>query len=56
MQLNEKMLADILLNLSIPALNKMQEKANNAILKEKDILLLSPTGSGKTLAFLLAVL
>ncbi|MCX6337942.1 MAG: DEAD/DEAH box helicase [Bacteroidetes bacterium] len=34
----------------------MQEKANNAILKEKDILLLSPTGSGKTLAFLLAVL
>ncbi|MCX6299539.1 MAG: DEAD/DEAH box helicase [Bacteroidetes bacterium] len=34
----------------------MQEKANKAILKEKDILLLSPTGSGKTLAFLLAVL
>lgn len=56
MQLNEKRLADILLNLSIPALNKMQEKANKAILKEKDILLLSPTGSGKTLAFLLAVL
>ena len=56
MQLNEKRLADILLNLSIPALNKMQEKANKAILNEKDILLLSPTGSGKTLAFLLAVL
>ena len=56
MQLNEKWLADILSNLSIPALNKMQEKANKAILKEKDILLLSPTGSGKTLAFLLAVL
>jgi hypothetical protein len=34
----------------------MQEKANKAIIKEKDILLLSPTGSGKTLAFLLAVL
>jgi len=56
MQLNEKMLADILSNLSISALNKMQEKANKAIIKEKDILLLSPTGSGKTLAFLLAVL
>jgi superfamily II DNA/RNA helicase len=56
MQLNEKRLADILLNLSIPALNKMQEKANKVILNEKDILLLSPTGSGKTLAFLLAVL
>ena len=56
MQLNEKWLADILSNLSIPALNKMQEKAYKAILKEKDILLLSPTGSGKTLAFLLAVL
>ena len=33
----------------------MQETAQNRILNEPDILLLSPTGSGKTLAFLLPV-
>ena len=34
----------------------MQEAAETAILKNADVLLLSPTGSGKTLAFLLPVL
>lgn len=45
----------ILDKLSITALNQMQESAEKAILKEKDVLLLSPTGSGKTLAFLLPI-
>lgn len=47
---------NILLNLGINSLNKMQEAANDAIVNENNILLLSPTGSGKTLAFLLPVL
>ena len=34
----------------------MQEAACATIIKEKDILLLSPTGSGKTIAFLLPIL
>ena len=42
---------NVLLNLGIPSLNKMQEAAQKAILNEDNILLLSPTGSGKTLAF-----
>jgi superfamily II DNA/RNA helicase len=33
----------------------MQERAGEAILSNKEILLLSPTGSGKTLAFLLPI-
>ena len=46
---------NLLLNLGIENLNEMQEVAETAILKEANILLLSPTGSGKTLAFLLPI-
>ena len=46
---------DILLNLGIENLNDMQVTAQEAILSNNNILLLSPTGSGKTLAFLLPV-
>jgi Lhr-like helicase len=44
---------NILLNLGIESLNEMQEVAQDAILNDNNVLLLSPTGSGKTLAFLL---
>lgn len=44
-----------LAKLNITTLNAMQEAAEAAILKEREVLLLSPTGSGKTLAFLLPV-
>ena len=47
---------NILKNLGISQLNEMQEMAEDAILHENNILLLSPTGSGKTLAFLLPIL
>ncbi|MDR7212171.1 DEAD/DEAH box helicase [Flavobacterium piscis] len=47
---------NILSNLGIQSLNEMQEAAQDAILNENNVLLLSPTGSGKTLAFLLPVL
>ena len=46
----------ILENLGISQLNEMQEIAQETILNESNILLLSPTGSGKTLAFLLPIL
>ena len=46
---------NLLLNLGISSLNEMQEVAQNAILNDSNILLLSPTGSGKTLAFLLPI-
>lgn len=46
----------ILSNLGIDSLNGMQVAARHAIIKERNVLLLSPTGSGKTLAFLLPVL
>lgn len=46
---------NILLNAGIDKLNKMQLAAGEAILSDRDVLLLSPTGSGKTLAFLLPV-
>jgi len=46
----------ILSNLGIDSLNEMQIASRNAIIKEQNVLLLSPTGSGKTLAFLLPVL
>ncbi|RVT73961.1 DEAD/DEAH box helicase [Flavobacterium sufflavum] len=47
---------NILLNLGIESLNEMQQAAQEIILNENNVLLLSPTGSGKTLAFLLPVL
>ncbi|WP_066306879.1 DEAD/DEAH box helicase [Flavobacterium sp. TAB 87] len=47
---------NILSNLGISNLNKMQEVAQDTILNDNNTLLLSPTGSGKTLAFLLPVL
>jgi len=46
---------NLLLNLGIKSLNEMQEMAQDAILNDTNILLLSPTGSGKTLAFLLSI-
>ena len=46
---------NLLLNLGIESLNEMQEMAQDAILNDNNILLLSPTGSGKTLAFLLPI-
>ncbi|MDG2432291.1 DEAD/DEAH box helicase [Flavobacterium sp.] len=47
---------NILKNLGITQLNEMQDRAQDAILHDNNILLLSPTGSGKTLAFLLPIL
>lgn len=47
---------NILLNLGIESLNEMQQAAQETILNDSNVLLLSPTGSGKTLAFLLPVL
>lgn len=46
---------NMLFNLGIESLNEMQEVAQDAILNENNVLLLSPTGSGKTLAFLLPI-
>jgi len=46
---------NILLNLGIENLNEMQLAAQQTILTDNNILLLSPTGSGKTLAFLLPI-
>jgi superfamily II DNA/RNA helicase len=46
----------ILDNLKITALNKMQEAVLDAQRQAGDLLLLSPTGSGKTLGFLLSLL
>jgi superfamily II DNA/RNA helicase len=46
---------NILLNLGIENLNEMQIAAQETILNDNNILLLSPTGSGKTLAFLLPI-
>jgi len=46
---------NLLLNLGIDSLNEMQETAQETILNDANVLLLSPTGSGKTLAFLLPV-
>jgi ATP-dependent RNA helicase DeaD len=46
---------NILLNLGISAWNEMQVVAQESILDETNVLLLSPTGSGKTLAFLLPI-
>jgi superfamily II DNA/RNA helicase len=47
---------NILDKLSIEKLNAMQEEAQEAILSNAEIVLLSPTGTGKTLAFLLPVI
>lgn len=46
---------NILLNLGIDSLNEMQLSAQETILNDRNVLLLSPTGSGKTLAFLLPI-
>jgi superfamily II DNA/RNA helicase len=46
---------NILLNLGIESLNEMQVAAQETILNDNNVLLLSPTGSGKTLAFLLPI-
>ncbi len=46
---------NLLLNLGIESLNEMQIAAQETILNDSNVLLLSPTGSGKTLAFLLPI-
>jgi superfamily II DNA/RNA helicase len=46
---------NILLNLGIDSLNEMQLAAQETIVNDSNVLLLSPTGSGKTLAFLLPI-
>jgi superfamily II DNA/RNA helicase len=46
---------NLLLNLGIDSLNEMQLAAQETIVNDSNILLLSPTGSGKTLAFLLPI-
>ncbi len=46
---------NMLNNLGISALNEMQVAAQETILNDTNVLLLSPTGSGKTLAFLLPI-
>jgi len=47
---------NILEKLSIENLNAMQEEAQEVILSNPEIVLLSPTGTGKTLAFLLPII
>jgi superfamily II DNA/RNA helicase len=47
---------NILEKLNIEKLNVMQEEAEEAILSNPEIVLLSPTGTGKTLAFLLPII
>ena len=47
---------EILHKLGIFQLNQMQEDAQQAILSNDEIVLLSPTGTGKTLAFLLPII
>ena len=56
MSLKNASVNSILEKLNIKSLNEMQFKANAAIEKQNNILLLSATGSGKTLAFLLPLL
>ena len=46
---------NVLLNIGIEELNEMQIAAQETILNDTNVLLLSPTGSGKTLAFLLPI-
>jgi superfamily II DNA/RNA helicase len=46
---------NILLNLGFDQFNEMQIAAQEAILEENNVLLLSPTGSGKTVAFLVPI-
>jgi ATP-dependent RNA helicase DeaD len=46
---------NLLLNLGIENLNEMQVAAQETILSDANVLLLSPTGSGKTIAFLMPI-
>lgn len=47
---------NILEKLSIEKLNAMQEEAQETILSNPEIVILSPTGTGKTVAFLLPII
>ena len=55
MQAEQDLIATILSNLKIQALNEMQVAALEANKTHKDVVLHSATGSGKTLAFLLPI-
>jgi superfamily II DNA/RNA helicase len=46
---------NLLLNLGFDQFNEMQIAAQEAILEQNNVLLLSPTGSGKTVAFLVPI-
>ena len=46
---------NLLLNLGFDQFNEMQIAAQETILEENNVLLLSPTGSGKTVAFLVPI-
>lgn len=48
--------SSILSHFNIKELNEMQKATSVAILKQNDVVLISPTGSGKTLGFLLPIL
>lgn len=56
MHKNTFSIQEVLKNLKISALNKMQEDTLAAFNKTNDLVLLSPTGSGKTLGYLLPIL
>lgn len=52
----KRLIEEILSNLGIEELNRMQKESLESLSEEKDMVLLSPTGSGKTIAYLLPVL
>lgn len=53
---HHRSVADILKKMEVSQLNPMQLEADNAILNNNEVVLLSPTGTGKTLAFLLPII
>ncbi len=56
MNAQEKHIQTLIKSYGIEALNTMQQSMQQSVLKNNDVVLLSPTGSGKTLAFLLPLI